>query len=185
MGSCAGWWTRWMWLKFRNCRGKLLTNPDWKISCWFVLVPTWKIAAWKYANVYAEESKHTKNGIGFDSLHPLHLALPHVSKPTIHSGTGQIRYGWLGSIISNVSCPFFQDWRRDSWIGVVWDPWLWRQPKTVDEQVAKRYGSPVWRHLGQVKPSGQRIRSRNLAQASSWGKTCWNSGKLVGFLVCP
>ena len=55
-----------------------------------------------------------------------------------------------------------------------------RQRKTVDDRFGKRYGSPVSRHLGQVKPAGQRIVSRYLAQASSFGNTCWNSGRLVG-----
>src|ERR1017187_8030429 len=54
------------------------------------------------------------------------------------------------------------------------------QRNTTERLDGKRYGSPALWHFGQVNPFGHRIDSRYFAQAWSFGKTCWNSGRLVG-----
>lgn len=45
---------------------------------------------------------------------------------------------------------------------------------------AKRYGSPATRHQGHTKPLGQRMPSRYVAQAASFGKSRMNSGSDFG-----
>src|ERR1017187_1540292 len=54
-----------------------------------------------------------------------------------------------------------------------------RQRKTTEERDGKRYGLSLWPQLGQINPPVQRNASRYLAQATSSGKTFWNSGRVV------